>query len=385
MEPVRLRSIARPGVVLASLVVAALIAAGAFAAGVSLRQPEPTVAAGEPPLASSAQVERRSVFEGVRVVGQVVSPREAGLSVRLSAGGAGVDRLVVTRSVARPGDRIRPGDLVAEVSGRPVMAVPRRMPLYRDLTFGSSGADVRALQRMLSGLGYTVDAEDRLGNLTMDAVARWYADAGYRLEGRGLREKRLSWRELLPLPARTTTIVRAARVGAVLDERVPVITVRLGSPHVEIRADAAQIDAFTSTRAVYLTHEGKDYRAGITAIGELTTDAETGAASYPIRVRLPSKLARVPGLATLPVSTVRPADPSLAVPLIALHEDAAGRYVEVVPDAVSSRRDGHGPNDIGSGRPPADRVMVDVVAVAGGWAAIAEHPRLAEGTRLHVR
>ena len=376
-EPVRLRPVARPGAVVSALALIVFVAAGAFFAGSELRPPEAPTSGEERPLITTARVELRSVYEGIQVVGRVVPPKEVAVHLGSEAARPGVDRNVVTRSVVSPGQEVRAGDLLAEISGRPVLAVPPDTPLYRDLKIGSVGEDVRALQRMLRGLGYAVDGEGRLGAVTMTAIEQWYRGAGYQLAKR----RQLAWSELVPLPAQQVTIVRATRVGRVVGGGTPIALGLRGKPHIDLRVDAGQIDAFRSVRSVYVTHEGKEYRAGIRSIGTLATDEESGRSSYPIRVRLPSKLSEDPTLTSLPVSTVRPAEPSLAVPVVALREDARGRYVLVLASPEGSEGQG---SPESAPKEQTRRVPVEVIAVAGGWVAVAEDPLLEEGTQLRV-
>ena len=58
----------------------------------------------------------------------------------------GVDRLVLTASPKTVGSVVAPGELVAAVSGRPLLMLPSSVPLYRDIELGDSGPDVAALQ-----------------------------------------------------------------------------------------------------------------------------------------------------------------------------------------------------------------------------------------------
>lgn len=71
--------------------------------------------------------------------------------------------------------------MVAEVSGRPVIALKGRVAAYRDLKPGSKGDDVTQLQRALADLGYGSgsDSTGTFGTGTQDAVERLYADLGY--------------------------------------------------------------------------------------------------------------------------------------------------------------------------------------------------------------
>nr|BFE72343.1 hypothetical protein GCM10020092_056440 [Actinoplanes digitatis] len=76
---------------------------------------------------------------------------------------------------------MRAGDVVIEVSGRPVVALPGVLSTYRDLKPGDDGKDVAQLQRALGRLGLYHDGDDdgHFGAATKSAVRRFYARTGY--------------------------------------------------------------------------------------------------------------------------------------------------------------------------------------------------------------
>lgn len=85
---------------------------------------------------------------------------------------------VITRLPKQPS--VAEGDLIAEVSGRPVIALTGSFRRYRDLRPGDRGPDVLALQSALRRLGLYGGATDgRLGRSTAVAVRRLYARLGY--------------------------------------------------------------------------------------------------------------------------------------------------------------------------------------------------------------
>lgn len=86
---------------------------------------------------------------------------------------------VVTAVKVANGRQVDAGDPVVEVSGRPVIALPGRFPLYRDLHPGDTGVDVRQLQEALSDAGYDVGVDGTFGPRTTRAVQALYRHAGY--------------------------------------------------------------------------------------------------------------------------------------------------------------------------------------------------------------
>jgi HlyD family secretion protein len=61
---------------------------------------------------------------------------------------------IVTGLPVAVGSTIDSGSVVAQVSGRPIIALPGSIPAYRDMKPGTKGADVSQLQTALVSLGY---------------------------------------------------------------------------------------------------------------------------------------------------------------------------------------------------------------------------------------
>jgi peptidoglycan hydrolase-like protein with peptidoglycan-binding domain len=93
----------------------------------------------------------------------------------------GTNTAVVTGQVPQPGATINPGDVVLEVSGRPVFVLPGSFKAYRSIGPGSSGPDVTQLRTALKQLGFNAGS---LESNTYDAalagaVQAFYKQAGY--------------------------------------------------------------------------------------------------------------------------------------------------------------------------------------------------------------
>lgn len=101
-----------------------------------------------------------------------VAPTEA------NAGGGG---LVVTGMYVRAGQSVSSGNVIAEVSDRPVYVLQGPLPLWRDLAPGESGKDVMELQTALARLGFSAgyDSYGYFGPGTEAAVRSFYARIGY--------------------------------------------------------------------------------------------------------------------------------------------------------------------------------------------------------------
>lgn len=162
------------------VVVGAVLLAGAGIAAASVVKSPAQVAAeaGPPPRdVLTAPVEQRVLKETVVLRGTVT----AGQSVQVPPPAVGDSTPVVTRLPLAQGARIRAGQVVAEVSGRPVFALPGTVPSYRDLRPDTEGKDVAQLQKALRGLGHGTgaDADGTFGPGTKAALAAFYASIGY--------------------------------------------------------------------------------------------------------------------------------------------------------------------------------------------------------------
>jgi peptidoglycan hydrolase-like protein with peptidoglycan-binding domain len=110
-----------------------------------------------------------------RGTAQFGSPRDVAVTLSELKGGTGV-----ITDLPRRGSRVAAGDVIAEISGRPVFLLPGATPTYRDLGPGMSGPDVRQLERALRVLNLKPGAVDgTYDTATEAAVTRLYRRAGY--------------------------------------------------------------------------------------------------------------------------------------------------------------------------------------------------------------
>lgn len=296
-----------------ALSIAALGAA--FAVGSFVRSPwETAVENSEARPTVSVPVEHRDFApEDVSIDG-VVS-LGAAISVEPTVTG-GSQRPVVTRVHRAPGELLLPGQALVDVSGRPVIALDLRFPLYRDLHPGDTGADVEAVQQSLKSLGLYPGAVDGdFGAGTSAALSRMYVLAGVETpptdpalreaaeaaqlaldEGsrqslrtgpsspqgdvaaepsgaevtadtpdltklRGLRDEAstaagawLPWAEIVDVPASGAQVVSIQPEGTVLPDETPVAaTLRAGAPVVAARATVPEIATLALGAPVTLT------------------------------------------------------------------------------------------------------------------------------------
>lgn len=165
---------------LAAIVASALVVAGfGLLSPLWVKSPQQRAAEAGPPTASvlTAPVERRVVTQTLILRGQI-TPEQI-IEVTPTAGGEATAPVVTDLGVEQ-GDEVAAGQVLLEVSGRPLVALPGDVPVYRDLRPGAEGADVAQLQRALRELGHTSSGPDgSFGPATKRAVESYYEALGY--------------------------------------------------------------------------------------------------------------------------------------------------------------------------------------------------------------
>lgn len=161
-----------------------LAAVAVVALGVGLvigrfvKSPAQIAAESEPPEAGpiSVEVESRVISADIPARGDAVY--DDAVSVTLETSDIG-GPAVVTGAVPEVGAEIQPGSVILEVAGRPVIALPGDLPVYRTLRAGASGPDVVQLQGSLIELGYDPGTSGTYDSQTANAVAALFSNAGY--------------------------------------------------------------------------------------------------------------------------------------------------------------------------------------------------------------
>lgn len=128
-----------------------------------------------PPPVVAVEVEERQLADIVAVRGTVTAVGSRSIPVPEVAGGAPV---VVDLPVT-VGAEVKPGQVVAVVADRPVIALPMTVPPFRTLTPGIVGNDVSRFQEALGSLGYDIVADGRFGPSTQALVRRLYEERGH--------------------------------------------------------------------------------------------------------------------------------------------------------------------------------------------------------------
>ncbi|MGA8787774.1 MAG: hypothetical protein WB535_02370 [Paenarthrobacter sp.] len=326
----------------------------------------------------SATVERRAVAKQVVLSGKVIAGAQSALQASPTEG---VDRLVVTAVAKEIGSLVVPGELLAVVSGRPLLILPSSVPLYRDISPNDSGPDVKALQGVLAGFGYACATTGTFDRATQQSLASWYQAAGFKApvplpqeEAGDAASKNPSdvtfrWREFVQVPGDTGTVASIAGPGSILAEDGVVARIRIADDSFVARADVVQAESFVVGTPVTV-------RAGSTVLDTKVVHVSDFLEGDQSKNEIPGKdvtVALPPGTQgfaasqSVTIAAGGAAAESLAVPLIAIRQDVGIPYVLI------------------EGNSEPRRVVVRVTAQVDGWAAIADVDGLVVGDQVKLQ
>ena len=166
-----------------TLAIALAALGGGLAVGTQLTSPADIAAQASPPPPGliTAKIEQRQLTAQMTVRADVSFADPVSVEPSVPAG---ADAAVVTGRVPQVGATVNAGDVIIEVSGRPVFVLPGSFPTYRSLGPGSVGPDVRQLRAALNGLGLKAGADsDTYDAALAGAVQQLYKNAGYPAPG----------------------------------------------------------------------------------------------------------------------------------------------------------------------------------------------------------
>lgn len=133
------------------------------------------------------------------------------------------------------------GDVVMEVDGEPVLAFAAPAPLYRDLTEGMNGDDVRAAQELLVALGHLGSPDRSMGPAAVRAVRSFNAEYG-RGSSPVLAANAFLWVPESAGPPKSVSI----RVGDVLEPMSPVYVTADGVDRIVLGTDPSHAERVLS-------------------------------------------------------------------------------------------------------------------------------------------
>jgi hypothetical protein len=298
---------------------AGLVAAAVAGAAIGLGGGRPPEASAGATVLPTRPIERTTLTESQQVSGTI----SYGDPVVVTGRGGVLTWLPALGGV------IRRGKPVYRVDNRPVPLFLGSLPLYRSLSAGDTGADVRELERNLAALGYrgpTVD--NRYTAATAAAVRRW--QKAVKLTRTGVFD-----------PATVVLAAEPIRVAAVtghLGEAAtgPVLSYTGTTRTVRVALDVAlQSVARPGARATITLPDGRTVDGTVTAVGSVATAGEQPNDPATVDVTIAARgqaafgrLDRAPVSVDLASAT---APNVLAVPVVALVALAEGGYGVQLP------------------------------------------------------
>lgn len=169
----RRRRRARAAVV-AGAAVAVVAAAAAATVGFGGRSEGTAARSTLPP--ALGEVTRATLVDYETVSGELGYGDATGVSAR------GTGTLTWLPALGAP---VKRGQQLWRADDQPVVLLYGRLPMYRPLASGTSGADVKQFEENLKALGYTgFTVDDDYSSATADAVRRWQEDLGVPETGR---------------------------------------------------------------------------------------------------------------------------------------------------------------------------------------------------------
>ncbi|MFJ2478296.1 peptidoglycan-binding protein [Streptomyces sp. NPDC087659] len=170
----------------------AVVGVGGWIAGAQMQSPADAAASHEPPVSGpvTVSVEKRKLTATVITQGAVEYGTPRAITPAGPVGGADAEAAQLVTKQPKKGARLEEGGVLMQISGRPVMVLEGKVPMYRTLGPGTSGDDVKQLQSALRRLGFDpggVTGDYRQG--TAAAVARWYESKGFSAQSPGAEEE----------------------------------------------------------------------------------------------------------------------------------------------------------------------------------------------------
>ncbi|MGW1867398.1 peptidoglycan-binding protein [Streptomyces mauvecolor] len=241
---------------------AALLSVGGLVASVFVRSPAQDAAGrrAPDPTVLTSPVQQRVLTKSVILRGTVTAGGSVNFTpVQGQSQGAAAGALLLTGIRKKAGSAVAPGDVLVEVSGRPVIALSGPVPAYRDLKPGDTGKDVGELQDALRRLGYAdSDPAGTFGPRTKSAVAALYADRGYDPpntggpHGASDQQQLTAARQAVTTAQRAVAAARATRDGAKGAAAVSAATTQLGYAEQDLATAQKALDDLVAHTGVML-------------------------------------------------------------------------------------------------------------------------------------
>ena len=347
-----------------------------FFLGTTTKSPESkAIDASSFQIPTAVPIEARVVTDRLTLQGAVVSGSTFDVK---AAAPQGTDRAVVSESFVNAGDNVTSGQLLAMISGRPLITLPSSVPLYRNMRENDQGEDVRTFQIALTDLGFPTTSTGKVDRQTLASVRGLYDRFEVIPPGGTGKEAYIDWREFTQIPADNGVILSTSPVGTVLLDQ-PFAVIQTAPDVVSARITVLQSEKLKTGETVRIqTGDGTPRTGLILSTSAFTPgdEKQNKPAGMDIAISVPDE-AR---------NDFRPNDPVLvtygsdspsspAIPVIAIRQDAEGVYV--LRDTSE--------NPVAETSPlPEHRVYVKILRQADGWAAIETNAELPIGTKVLI-
>jgi len=162
-----------------TFLLAVIALTGGLLVGTQIKSPTQIASETKPPEPGliTARVEQRQLTAQIVARADVVFADPVEITPPVPAG---AEAAVVTGRVPLVGETVNAGDVILEVSGRPVFVLSGEFPAYRTLMPGLIGPDVQQLREALNALGYNAGGTSQVyDEILADAVEKFYNNAGY--------------------------------------------------------------------------------------------------------------------------------------------------------------------------------------------------------------
>jgi len=238
---------------------AVLGAGGAAAAGFGGGDTTGTPARRAAP-AVTATVKRMTLVKSVAVAGSL----SFGESVPLTSTATGT-----VTWLPEPGSKVKRGGTLLRVDEKPIVLLYGELPMYRPLTTGTRGTDVRQFEENLRALGYSgFTVDDEYSAATTTAVKRWQKGLALDVTGTVERDR------IICAPGPVRIAAPSVRLGASATGEVLTYTGSKKVVTVQVDAGGAQWAA-KGTKVTVTLPGGKEV-AGVVASVGAQASASTG-------------------------------------------------------------------------------------------------------------
>ena len=357
--------IARPRVLLllAILAIGSLMLSFYLGTRYAATGPDPTVQA-KTVIPVWAKVEERTVSEGLAIAGTTKAGETAPISARTNG------EPVLVYQNQKPGNVLKAGDFIGIIGADPVFVLDGPLPLYRDLNLGDNGDDVLAFQKALNSAGYATAQSGTVTEDTLDAVTRLHRAHLTGVPSEGVTS--IARNNYAILPGGSHTVTAVAAVGQLINDGNPIASVETSEPYVESSVELSVANKLKAGDRVSLRTSTGSVEGTITSIGELQNDPSKGAAKS-VRFSADDPIKLTPGQSAS-ITSKGNTSTTLAVPTTAVRQDSQGTYVLVEKGGSST--------STSKDAPATERVNVEVLRTAGGYAAI--NANLSTGQKVLV-